>query len=292
MLTIKTKTLLTITLLSLGFLWFGEVQAEVIFQDDFESDPSDWACTDGTLSNWSAGFGYCGTVDGFGDVWKMGAGRNGGNAVYSLKKGGLAPNGSGLYYLSGYTSEASRWLMGDDVKTEIYHRWYMKVPPANAYNKEATSGFKFWRYITRENGYIGSPSIFLQGPTGGDFADGNLQILNNGIDNDGSSYLPLTAISNFNDGEWHCHEIRIRIQSASGTPDGLIQYWLDGVLTATHTGLDFSTGTPNQAIHRLGVGIGNTTEDKDWYQTEWSAIAFDDVVVSTEYIGLAKDDAL
>jgi hypothetical protein len=258
--------------------------SQVFFEANFETDASDWTCSDGQLSGFSAGFMECGSVTdlvGFtGDVWRMGPGRNGGNAVYSWKVAGSPVDEYDRYYLSKYNSMSNRWFTGNDIKTEIYHRWYMKVPPANEYNKVATSGFKFFRYITRENKYTGSPSILVQGPTGGTFANGNFQIYNTATD-----YLPLTAISNFNDGKWHCHELRIRIQSASGTPDGLIQYWLDGVLTATHTGLDFSNGTPNQAIHRAGVGIGNTTETTDWYQEEWSAIAFDDIVISTEYVG-------
>ena len=40
----------------------------------------------------------------------------------------------------------------------------------------------------------------------------------------------------------------------------------------------------NAAIHRVGVGIGNVS-DSDWYQTNWSAIGFDDYVVSTDYVG-------
>jgi hypothetical protein len=185
MLTIKTKTLLAIALLFLGFFWSGEARATVIFQDDFESDPGDWICRDSEssvypwndLRNWYGSHMSCGWTSGFDAEWKMGPGRNGGNAVYSWKKSGV-PN--------GYRSESTKWFYSNDIKTEIYHRWYMKVPPANEFNKYIEHGFKFHRYITRENGYVQPPEIYLNvlgwGHAGGNntFAGGMLGILARG----------------------------------------------------------------------------------------------------------------
>lgn len=243
--------------------------AGIIFSDDFESYPSSWVCTQGDLSKWSAGYSNCSSTAGFGAEWKMGAGRSSINALYSWKKMGV-PN--------GYRGEAQKWLTGSDVKQEIYHRWYMKVPGSAVYNKGIDQGFKFWRYITRANGFSGPDEIYLN-VRGTTFAGGKLTIYESGS----SAYHDLTNVSDFNDNQWHCHELRIKINS-SGMSDGIIQYWLDGTLKATYSNLRLDKSAGQGGIHRIGVGMGNVS-DNDWYQAEWSAVGFDDVVVATEYIG-------
>lgn len=251
-----------------------KIFAFILFEDDFESETSDWECGDGQLSAWDEGYMTCNSTSGFGYEWKMGAGHNSGNAVYSWKKSGV-PN--------GYRSESEKWLSGAELSNEVYHRWYMKVPPASEYNKAIDEGFKLWRYIARENGYSNPPEVYLNvsGPT---FASGNLVTYDIG-----NSYKVLTPISNFNDGAWHCHELRLKLND-DGSTNGIIEYWLDGVKRASHTGLNFDN-VPNMQVYRIGVGIGNVS-DSDWYQTEWSAIGFDDVVLSTEYVGLESSDII
>lgn len=82
--------------------------------------------------------------------------------------------------------------------------------------------------------------------------------------------------------------MRIKINT-EGQSDGIMQYWLDGALKATHTDLLMDNCDGQGSIHDIGVGVGNTTEEQDWYQTEWSAIAFDDIIVSTDYSGLLSE---
>jgi hypothetical protein len=261
--------LAAVVLLSIGS---GRCPAEVIFQDNFESDPATWKCSDtfhSGPSKWSDGTTSCGNTAGFGDEWKMGPGHNSNNAVYAWKKSGV-PN--------GYRSASDRWLTGAQIKQEIYHRWYMNVPPAAEFDKAIGSGFKFWRYITRENGYPSPPELYLN-VLGSTFATGNLIIFSNGV-----GFKVLTPVANFNDNQWHCHELRIKLNS-NGASDGVLQYWLDGVLKATHTNLSFSSTVADLKIHRFSVGIGNVS-DSDWFQTSWAAVGFDDIVVSTSYIGL------
>lgn len=266
---LTTYILALIVSLPLSAAWAG-----IIFQDDFESDSSTWTCSQGQLSKWSSGYMACGSTSGFGPEWKMGPGHNSKNAVYAWKKSGV-PN--------GYRTESQRWLTGSDVKREIYHRWYMKVPPAAQFNKTIGQGFKFWRYITRANGFSGPSEVYLN-VRGGSFATGNLTIYSTGQNATGRTpYLDLVPISSFNDNQWHCHELRIKINTA-GQADGVIQYWLDGVLKATHSNLMLDNKSGQGGIHRIGVGIGNVS-DSAWNQSDWSAVAFDDIVVSTDYVG-------
>lgn len=259
------------TILILLFLP-ASIWGETIFQDDFESDPSDWTCSDGQLSKWSATYMGCGTTSGFGPEWKMGPGHNSNNAVYAWKKTGVPAT---------YRSESQRWLTGSDVKTEVYHRWYMKVP--SDFDKECYNGFKFWRYMGRENGYPSPPEIYLNA-YGTTFKTADLAVLLRGTE-----WLSLTPISDFNDGDWHCHEIRIKFNSF-GESDGIIEYWLDGSKKASFTGKSMGS-ISDMAVHRIGVGIGNTTEETEYPMTEWTAIAFDDIIVSTEYIGPLNSSA-
>ena len=260
---------------SIVFLLAISVSAEIIFEDGFESDASDWVCSDGQLSKWSSGYMSCESTVGFGDEWKIGTGYNSNNAVYSWKKNGV-PN--------GFRGESNKWLYTTDLKQEIYYSWDMKVPTAANYDKTASAGFKFWRYLGREDGYATPPQILIQGPTGGKFSEGDFQIYAPRLwdAGTGSGYRVLTPISDFNDGTWHHHEIRLK-WNAYGSADGIIEYWLDGVKKASWIGLDLSD-QPDTKFHKFGIGIGNTS-DEAWDQTDWSAIAFDNVVVSTEYIG-------
>lgn len=252
----------------------------VIFEDDFESSPSNWVCDPVTLSgpnsNWSPTYTECGVSPGFGPEWRMGPGHNSANALYAYKSS-VVPN--------GYRSEADRWLSGADVKTEIYHRWYMKVPPASSFNKACNEGFKFWRYMLHPNGTATPSTLYLNvqcGGSGNTFANGNLVALPNA-----NAYYTLIPISSFNDGQWHSHELRLKINT-NGNQDGILQYWFDGVLKASYTNFDFGQNVGSSytgmAVSRFGVGIGNTSSTP-WFQTTWSAVAFDDVVVSTNYIG-------
>lgn len=255
-------------------------QGAVIFSDGFEDDPSDWTCdVNLDLLHWSVNVGGCGTAatrignydPGFGSEWKMGPGRIGGNAMYAWKHSSV-PN--------GYRTEENKWLSGNDIKQEVYHRWYMRWDPAA--NKVAESGFKLWRYITRENGYPTAPAIYLNArhdqSAPNHIINGDLVIYSNE-----TGFLSLANMSDLVDNTWHCHELRIKLND-NGSSNGEIQYWLDGTLEATHQNLSWGP-TQDLAIHRFGVGIGNVS-DSPWLNSTWAAIAFDDVVVSTGYIGL------
>ena len=265
---LKMKQVILVNVIFL-FLLYGycNCNAGIIFQDDFESDSSNWTCGDGNLSKWTSVWVSCGYTEGFGYEWKMGSGHNSSNAVYAWKCDQV-PN--------GYRSGSDKWLSGNDLVKEIYHRWYMKVPPT--FDKSIPQGFKFWRYILREYGYSNPPVIYLNAHGGNKFSNSDLSIYNVT-----TGYLNLVPISSFNDDNWHCHELRIKLNS-DGQSDGIIQYWLDGELKATYTNLSFSGSVTSLKIHMFGVGIGNVS-DPPWDMSEWTACIFDDVVVADQYIG-------
>jgi hypothetical protein len=206
----------------------------------------------------------------------MGAGHLSNNAVYFWKKNILA--------LSQARCHDDKWLYGADAKREVYLRWYMKVPPAAQFDKACASGFKFWRFILRETGISPGPEFYLN-VSGATFATGTLGIWYNAT----SQWGDLMPVSSFNDGNWHCHELHIKCNSTATTADGVVEYWLDGGIAGTpNTSLTGLILYPvnSAAIHRTGLGMGNTTEETPFYQSNWTAIAFDDYVLSTTYNGL------
>ena len=91
------------------------------------------------------------------------------------------------------------------------------------------------------------------------------------------------------DGEWHCYEFHVKMNSVAGVADGIWEVYIDGILKKRRT---------NVMWKKVG---SNTDHDWNWLMfldniTNGSApkdshtemqIYMDDVVVSTEYIGLA-----
>lgn len=188
---------------------------------------------------------------------------------------------------NSYRGELDYWIPPSDAKNEVYHRWYMKIPTPAQFDKN-TSGCKMWRYILREYGYSGgySGEIYLQlAHWSNRISDGDMSLL---VSITGAMWK-LKHNADQMDDKWYSHEIRIKLNSP-GNNDGIIQYWFDGVLEKNYTDINFGMDSSQPlGIHKFGVGIGNC-DNPPWDQTEWSAIAFDDVVVSTNYIGPISSD--
>ena len=91
------------------------------------------------------------------------------------------------------------------------------------------------------------------------------------------------------DGEWHCWEFYVKINSAIGVEDGIHRFWQDGVLISETTDLAWgdngSRANPRRLWNSVMLGGNNfnafapAAEKKEqWY-------AIDDLVISTESIG-------
>jgi hypothetical protein len=98
----------------------------------------------------------------------------------------------------------------------------------------------------------------------------------------------LVPNSAYQDGLWHSHELHLR-WNTPGQSDGLVEYWLDGgggekAPTKRFANVDFGYEA-DDTLTRIGVGLGNTDEENPFIQAEWSAIAFDDIVLSKGYVG-------
>jgi hypothetical protein len=76
---------------------------------------------------------------------------------------------------------------------------------------------------------------------------------------------------------WHCYELMVRV-NAVGKADGELAAWIDGRLYVHHTGFRWrSSNAVRLKRFDLGIYIHQATRDN----TVW----FDDVVVSTGYVG-------
>jgi len=104
-------------------------------------------------------------------------------------------------------------------------------------------------------------------------------------------YIPFDK-GMMGDGEWHCIEWRLKMNSADGVADGILAFWQDGVLLEEYTDIVWANTESQQrlwnrvwlggnAINRYDDGEGS--EPWDRLNEQWYAI--DDFVISTEYIG-------
>jgi hypothetical protein len=210
-------------------------------------------------------------------------------------------HGNFTYFYHGMLCYSSKKLFK---KREIYIRYYMQIPSdfRLAEGRCNMGGLKL-RRIKVSN----MPSCFstkkekgtqflLHLAVGRSFTSGKMTIRNPYIKGSVVTLLNNQTLMDIRDSRWHCHELRIKLNDEKQS-NGEIQYWLDGKMTAYEKGLNL--GADNDMFFScVGLGIGNThardcersgKSRKDCidceFQQEWRAIAFDDYVVSTEYIG-------
>ncbi len=159
--------------------------------------------------------------------------------------------------------------------TELYIRYYIKTTPA--FNKVALSGMKLLRLNTNNrSGFIiniknnSDPYTLQTGTFGCEYF---------------RSTVPLSTVS---DGKWHSVEWRLKLNDP-GVANGIYEIWVDGGATAhwAKTNADYGLATSDMwftTIFAAGLGIGNYSDEK-WNMSDWTSVAFDDFVISTDYIG-------
>ncbi|MCP4585314.1 hypothetical protein [Pseudoalteromonas sp.] len=169
---------------------------------------------------------------------------------------------------------------------DIYNRWYMKIPTTFTLAEGSCNMnyWKLWRYQFDVNVAGASNQIYFN-INGGSFTGADIEITGTQT----GDWITLVEVDDVNDGAWHCYEIRIKLNT-EGNSDGIVQFWFDGELEVTETGLDYDAND-NEYFSRTALGFGNNgardcTPDGE-FQTAWAAIEFDDYVLSDEYIGLS-----
>lgn len=155
--------------------------------------------------------------------------------------------------------------------SNIFIRYYQKMPTALTLN--ASDYLKSWRFNTTG----GSREIYLdfrQEASGTDMrAEGSWGIYDGGpwvtvLDNNGLRQIW--------DGNWHCIEFQL------GLSNRTLNLWVDGVLIFSDMNRNWvATGYFDFIQH---FAIGNSGDGGTW-QDSWQAIEFDDLVISTTYVG-------
>ncbi|MBI5544446.1 MAG: fibronectin type III domain-containing protein [Deltaproteobacteria bacterium] len=283
-----TATLLCICLASTA-------RSEVVFQDDFSlwpdnsvfpldsNNPPDglgangWTYVDGGEADTYDGVthntleintpGRAGPNDLSFKVWKHGA---------------FQPNyGNELVY-----KDPALYNIGG---REIVVTWWMKIPADfEASGPGCNMGyFKFWRFFVADIAGCGANNCSASGfeiylnAQGTSFSTSTLG-LGKSI-NPGAGLHPLLPIGQFRDGQWHKHELRMKLNTA-GQVDAEIQYWLDDVEKTHHQGIDWGASAA-QRFTTSALGLGNTgmrnCTPPGVFQEPWRAVEFDDYTVST-----------
>jgi len=155
--------------------------------------------------------------------------------------------------------------------SNIFIRYYIKLPLILSF--DVSDFVKSWRFNTTG----GSGEIYLdfrQASGGTDMrSEGSWGIYDGGpwviiLDNNG-----LRTIW---DGNWHCIELQL------GLSNNTLNFWVDGVLKYSDTNRIWqATGYFDFIQH---FAIGNCGDGGTW-QNSWQAIEFDDLVISTTYVG-------
>jgi len=176
----------------------------------------------------------------------------------------------------------------------LHIRWYMKIPAD--FEGTCTSGTMNYQKISRYSasvdvaGYELTHSLIYLNFNGSSFSGANMQITTTPT---GGSWFTLKSVASMNDGEWHRHELMMKLNT-EGNSDAEIKYWYDDAAesapTVSSSGITWGS-LDAEYFSRADFGLGNTglrtTGEctSGSYQSSWVAIEFDDYVLSDSYIG-------
>lgn len=90
------------------------------------------------------------------------------------------------------------------------------------------------------------------------------------------------------DNNFDCYEVYLKINSQSGVADGIIRYWLNGILVAEDTSVDFLIVGAGTELTRVDIGQNHNVANNGACAYE----DFDDIAVATAgYASFVKDTA-
>jgi hypothetical protein len=157
----------------------------------------------------------------------------------------------------------------------IFIRYYMKIPTSLSltYNSPAGDYLKFWRWnMTSGEIYLNLFSWGSNMRTSGD-----MRIIADGADQ--CAVIAAGALSTTVwDGNWHCLEFEMDVNS------GLLRFYLDGSLYYQNTNVNYGSQANSDFDFMQHFAIGNISDNFSW-QNSWQAFEFDDLVISTTYVG-------
>ena len=154
----------------------------------------------------------------------------------------------------------------------------MKLPSAlNIANFD--NYLKLWRFNT-SSGKEYHLNFGKRSGTGSLQAVGDLRVL----DTISPAQQVLNAGSIPWDNKFHCYEFHIKLNT-SGRADGILEFWLDGVRFYSNSNYNFNASTSDYFVFLQHFSVGNRDSESSNWQNTWQAFEFDDLVLSTTYVG-------
>lgn len=266
----KISTLVICVFVVSSMLWSACAFAEVIFQDNFDANCTGNVC-------YSRAAGWCTEYYPAGwDQWycedsqpvTAGGATHYGGEISSPGRGGTGKSFKVWRYGTAYPNYTGALLKTLSSSAQnLYVRWYMKIPTAMRMNG-CHEYQKLWRFNTSRG------QIYLNINNG--WQNGVMQVYD---ETEWTTILNNSQLLALMDGNWHCVEIQLGLNNST------LRTWIDGVLTYSNTSKNWH-GNTNATFNNYfqHFGFGNRGSSCSW-QLSWQAAEFDDLVLSTTYVG-------
>jgi len=167
---------------------------------------------------------------------------------------------------------------------ELYIGWSLKIPSGMTCYNHQKFNYSPQAWPPQDGLFDnGGPGISL------DYSLHNIVFMPTSAFGNPTTEIPLFTVPD--DGDWHFYLYRMKLNSATGVQDGILESWIDGVKQTANCryDLDYAIKSTSYfrggALSRLSIGLGNAFENELFWQDSWKALLIDDFVVSTEYIG-------
>jgi len=265
------RSMLLAVFFAFAVLFSAPADGAVIFQDNFDNAP-DGARTGGIVpAGWSQWMqdGISATLDGIthyaGEITTPGRGGSG----KSLK---LWRHSTAWVGSASYAGPLVYEFPSSSAYSDIYIRWYMKLPVA----LDCTGSVDYLK-LFRLNITGGTGEIYLNinnvTGVGSMRANGEVRVL-------GAAWQTVLSNSDLRavwDGNWHCWEMRFGINSSRLT------LWIDGVQKYNSSSFNYGAANAGRFTMMQHFPVGNAGVSQ--WQASWQALEVDDLVIADAYVG-------
>lgn len=301
----------------------GMVLSGVIFSDNFDSSP-DWQSNQ--TVNKSAGGNDISVIGSEGNVPKGWHGYRAASSVFTNNRGhdtfvldssGAMGDGKGITYaIESSGPDLGRWAggsldlwLGKDGYNEIYIRFYLKYHPDWDWGGPTNTNKHAYQKLLRISSYpdiedynskyhphyyggsgfnmpVWFPDFYYNyqnPPYGFTFLNEQVrQAPDYGMDIGTVQPNALWPT----DGDWHCYELHVKMNSAEGVADGIRAMYIDGLKVFEKTDTVWKkAGSHSRGWNWLMFLDNATVNGRNISENHEQLVYFDNVVVSTEYIG-------
>lgn len=285
-------------LLSFCLLFSLTLQAQVIFEDDFENVPNDWNLGDGNLPTPPGQTGIWEHIPSQKKSWQdfctsgdLPADAAGDYIMYLADNGGIGGGKAlrwvtkaGCYYDS-YPG-AMKWVLYPWINEadDVYFGFHLKMDAE--WKKTGGGNTKFPIWLALGTSWK-SGRVWFHMNNSRMFPSSQIRFYH-------ALATPSFQVTNMfyetiGDGDWHWLEFRYKRNSNVNASDGSLTTWLDGVETSHYDGLKFwddSVYGSGQRLHSVWLLLGNGKADTgDWVNQDWAGFNIDNFKGALSYIG-------